>query len=284
MSRHGVRRTNEVRSVRLPELLDHRTFLVMKRDPAAIRVRRAREADDAPIGVGVPSMKQDRTAMIVGASRGLGFALVEEYLEQGWSVVATERSGTNTPLEQLARSSAGRLEVERIDINHPDQVEALRLRLQPRRFDLLFVNAGVGIRESSANVSTDEFVRVMVTNALSPMRFVESFRAMVIDRGTIAVMSSGQGSITNNDRGGYEGYRASKTALNSLMRSFAARQRDEARTLLLLAPGWVRTELGGPDAPLSIEESIPSLVRTVTAQEGRSGLQYLDYLGRTVPW
>ena len=106
----------------------------------------------------------------------------------------------------------------------------------------------------------------------------------MIDRGTIAVMSSGQGSITNNDRGGYEVYRASKTALNSLMRSFAARQRDEARTLLLLAPGWVRTELGGPDAPLSIEESIPSLVRTVTAQEGRSGLQYLDYLGRTVPW
>jgi len=218
-------------------------------------------------------MKQDMTAMIVGASRGLGFALVEEYLKQGWSVVATERSGTNTPLEQLARSSAGRLEVERVDINHPDQVEALRLRLQPRRFDLLFVNAGVGIGESVASISTDEFVRVIVTNALSPMRFVESFRAIVIDRGTIAVMSSGQGSITNNERGEYEVYRAS-----------AARHRDEARTLLLLAPGWVRTELGGPHAPLSIEESIPPLVRTVTAQEGRAGLQYLDHLGRTVPW
>jgi NAD(P)-dependent dehydrogenase (short-subunit alcohol dehydrogenase family) len=229
-------------------------------------------------------MKQDMTTMIVGASRGLGFALVEEYLKQGWSVVATERSGTNTPLEQLARSSAGRLEVERVDINHPDQVEALRLRLQPRRFDLLFVNAGVGIGESVASISTDEFVRVIVTNALSPMRFVESFRAIVIDRGTIAVMSSGQGSITNNERGEYEVYRASKTALNSLMRSFAARHRDEARTLLLLAPGWVRTELGGPHAPLSIEESIPPLVRTVTAQEGRAGLQYLDHLGRTVPW
>jgi NAD(P)-dependent dehydrogenase (short-subunit alcohol dehydrogenase family) len=246
-----------VRSVRLPERLDDGTFLVMKQEPAA---------------------------MIAGASRGLGFALVEEHLKQGWSVVATERSGTNTPLQQLAHSSAGRLEVERVDINHPDEVEALRLRLQPRRFDLLFVNAGVGIRESIADVTTDEFVRVMVTNALSPMRFVESFRAMVIDRGTIAVMSSGQGSITNNERGGFEVYRASKAALNSLMRSFAARHRDEARTLLLLAPGWVRTELGGPDAPLGIEESIPSLVETVKAQEGRGGLQYLDYLGRTVPW
>jgi NAD(P)-dependent dehydrogenase (short-subunit alcohol dehydrogenase family) len=230
------------------------------------------------------SMKQDRTAMIVGASRGLGFALVQEYLKQGWSVVATERSGTNTPLQQLARGSGGRLEVERVDINHPDHVDALQLRLQPRRFELLFVNAGVGIRESIANVSTDEFVRVMVTNALSPMRFVESFRGMVIDRGTIAVMSSGQGSITNNERGGYDVYRASKTALNSLMRSFAAAHRDEARTLLLLAPGWVRTDLGGPDARLSINESIPPLVRTVTAQDGHGGLQYLDYLGQTVPW
>jgi len=222
--------------------------------------------------------------MIVGASRGLGFALVEEYLRRGWSVVATERSGTSTPLQQLAHRSVGRLEVERVDIDRPDQVNALRLRLHPRRFDLLFVNAGVGVRETIADVSTDEFVRVMVTNALSPMRFVESFRATVIDRGTIAVMSSGQGSITNNERGGFEIYRASKTALNSLMRSFAARHRDDARTLLLLAPGWVRTDLGGPDAPLSVEESIPSLVGIVMAQEGRGGLQYLDYLGRTVPW
>jgi NAD(P)-dependent dehydrogenase (short-subunit alcohol dehydrogenase family) len=206
MLRQGVRRTNQVRSARLPEPLADGRFLVMT--------------------------KPEPAALIVGASRGLGFALVEEYLKQGWSVVATERSGTNTPLQQLARASEGRLEVERVDINHPDHVEALRRRLQPRRFELLFVNAGVGIRESIANVSTDEFVRVMVNNALSPMRFVEAFREMVIDRGTIAVMSSGQGSISNNERGGYDVYRASKTALNPLMRSFAALHRDEARTLL----------------------------------------------------
>jgi len=257
MSRHGVRRTNQVRALRLPELRGQTIFLVVEHKPVAI---------------------------IVGASRGLGFALVEEYLRRGWSVVATERSGTSTRLQQLAHGSAGRLEVERLDIDHPDQVDALRLRLHPRRFDLLFVNAGVGVRETIADVSTDEFVRVMVTNALSPMRLVESLWATVIDRGTIAVMSSGQGSVTNNDRGGFEIYRASKTALNSLMRSFAARHRDGARTLLLLAPGWVRTDLGGPDAPLSVEESIPPLVGIVMAQDGRGGLQYLDYLGRTVPW
>jgi NAD(P)-dependent dehydrogenase (short-subunit alcohol dehydrogenase family) len=95
-------------------------------------------------------------------------------------------------------------------------------------------------------------------------------------------MSSGQGSIANNERGGFEIYRASKSALNQLMRCYAAR--SDRRTLLLLAPGWVKTELGGPGAKLTIGESIPSLVATVDAQRGRPGLRYLDYLGRTVAW
>ncbi len=119
----------------------------------------------------------------------------------------------------------------------------------------------------------------MVTNALSPLRVVETLGHLVDPDGTIAIMSSGQGSIANNERGGFEIYRASKSALNQLMRSYAARHRDSGRTLLLLAPGWVRTALGGPHARLSIDESIPELVTTVDAQRGRAGLQFLDCLG-----
>ena len=96
-------------------------------------------------------------------------------------------------------------------------------------------------------------------------------------------MSSGLGSVTNNDRGGYEVYRASKAALNTLMRSFAARTQSEGRRLFVMAPGWVRTDMGGPDAPLGIEDSIPKLTDVLTAP-GEAGLRYLDYLGRTVPW
>jgi NAD(P)-dependent dehydrogenase (short-subunit alcohol dehydrogenase family) len=232
----------------------------------------------------MPSLSSDKTLLLFGASRGLGFALAEEYLKRGWRVVATERSRTTSQLHNLLKASDGRLEIETVDINYPDQVAALRARLGLRKFDMLFVNAGVGTRDMVADISTDEFIRMMVTNALSPMRIVESMQDLVLPTGTIGIMSSGQGSITNNENGHYEIYRGSKTALNMLMRSFAARHADDLRTLLLMAPGWVRTDLGGSQARLSIEESIPNLANTMDAQAGTAGLQYLDYLGRKVPW
>src|SRR5271154_1161785 len=232
----------------------------------------------------MPPPSSDKTLLLIGASRGLGFALAAESLQRGWRVVATERDRATSKLHDQVRAAEGRLEIENVDIVYPDQVAALRARLASRKFDMLFVNAGVGIRETVADVSTDEFIRVIVTNALSPMRVVEILQDLVLPTGTIGIMSSGQGSITNNDNGNYEVYRGSKAALNMLMRGFPARHADDSRTLLLMAPGWVRTDLGGPQARLSIEESIPNLANTMDAQAGKAGLQYLDYLGRTVPW
>lgn len=234
----------------------------------------------------MPSSPSNRNLLLIGASRGLGCALAAEYLKRGWHVVATVRGASRTKLHDLLEYSNGELEIESVDINFPDQLAALHMRLAPRQFQLLFVNAGVknDDRETIADVSTDEFVRVMVTNTLSPMRVVESLKDLVASAGTIALMSSGQGSVANNESGNYEVYRASKAGLNTLMRSFAARHSGDPRTLLLMAPGWVRTDMGGPDARLSIGESIPNLVETIDAQQGKGGLQYLDYLGRKIPW
>ncbi|MGH8111206.1 MAG: SDR family NAD(P)-dependent oxidoreductase [Rhodanobacteraceae bacterium] len=235
----------------------------------------------------MPSLSLNKKLLLIGASRGLGFALAEEYLKCGWDVVATERDASTSKLHNLAQANNGRLEIETVDIAYPDQMTALRTRLAPRKFNMLFVNAGVtnkNGKEIIGRVSTDEFVRVMVTNALSPLRVIEALQDLVVPDGTIGVMSSGRGSVSNNDNGQEELYRGSKAALNTFMRSFAARHADDSRTLLLMAPGWVRTDLGGPEARLSIEESIPNLVNTMDAQAGKVGLQYLDYLGRRVPW
>jgi NAD(P)-dependent dehydrogenase (short-subunit alcohol dehydrogenase family) len=227
-----------------------------------------------------------RTILLIGASRGLGLAMAAEFLKKGWTVVGTVRGSSRTLLHDLADEYAGRVEIETLDICEPDQLAALRDRLSGRLFDILFVNAGTANKkqETIGEVATDEFMRVMITNALSPMRVIEQLEHLVPATGMIGVMSSGQGSIANNETGMREVYRGSKAALNMFMRSFAARQAGTPRAMVVMAPGWVRTELGGPDARLSIEDSVPNLVNVLLAKQGTTGLEYLDYLGRTVPW
>ena len=97
-------------------------------------------------------------------------------------------------------------------------------------------------------------------------------------------MSSSLGSVALNETGGWEAYRGSKAALNMLMRSYAARHLNDKRSLALVDPDWVRTEMGGDDATLSIEQSIPGVVDNLTAQRGKPGLRYFDYKGASVPW
>jgi NAD(P)-dependent dehydrogenase (short-subunit alcohol dehydrogenase family) len=227
------------------------------------------------------------TILLIGASRGLGHAMAAEFLKRGWTVVGTIRGGgSRTKLHDLAEEFEGRVEIEILDICEPAQLAALRERLSGRMFDRLFVNAGVtnDPAETIAEVTTEEFVRVMVTNSLSPMRVLESLERNVLPTGLLGVMSSGQGSVANNQSGMREVYRGSKAALNMFMRSFAARHAGTSRAMVLMAPGWVRTEMGGADGRLSIEESVPNLVDVLLAQQGRPGLNYLDYLGQTVPW
>lgn len=230
--------------------------------------------------------RDTRTALIVGASRGLGLALAKEYLDRGWHVIGTVRSSAHTGLHDLQAKANGRLDIESVDINETEQVNALHTRLQKHPLDLLFLNAGISCDPETpiGKVSTEDFVQIMINNALSPMRFIETFHDLVQPRGTIAAMSSGLGSVTNNITGRWEAYRASKASLNTLMRSYVARHADDGRTYLVIAPGWVRTDMGGAGAPLSVDESIPRVVDVVESQTGKGGLSYLNYQGQTVEW
>ncbi|NWD67231.1 SDR family oxidoreductase [Pseudomonas gingeri] len=228
-----------------------------------------------------------RTLLIIGASRGIGHAMAAEFLERGWNVVGTVRGTAKTQLHDLAVEHKDRVEIESLDITQPDEIEALRGRLAGRSFDMLFVNAGTANQnqdETIAEVATDDFVRVMITNALSPMRVIEGLQSLVPASGLIGIMSSGQGSVSNNEKGGHEVYRGSKAALNMYMRSYAARNAEDPRALVLMAPGWIRTDLGGSTAPFSLEETVPKIVSTLLAQQGEPGLRYVDREGKTVPW
>jgi NAD(P)-dependent dehydrogenase (short-subunit alcohol dehydrogenase family) len=229
--------------------------------------------------------------LIIGASRGLGHAIAAEFLKREWNVVGTVRAGAGagtarTPLPDLADNYPGRLEIESLDITEPAQIASLRERLSGRSFAMLFVNAGTTTNEQvpAGLAPTEDFVNVMITNALSPMRVIEALQDLVTPAGLIGAMSSGQGSIANNTNGLREVYRGSKAALNMFMKGFAARQSDTARAFVLMAPGWIQTSLGGPGAPFTIEESVPKVVDVLLAKRERPGLEYLDRFGKPVPW
>ncbi len=224
--------------------------------------------------------------LIVGASRGLGYAMAAEFAGRGWRVLGTVRA-PGTPLHSLAAEHPDSVELETLDMTDHDQILAVRDRLSGRQFDIVFINGGVANRTPQATmggVSTEEFVHVMVTNVLGVMRAVEAFGALAGPGGVIGVMSSGQGSIANNAGGVNDVYRASKAALNQSMSSYAARHVDDGQALVLMAPGWIRTEMGGSNAPFSVEEAMPQIVDVLVAQQGAAGLRYLDRNGRTVPW
>ena len=225
------------------------------------------------------------SALIVGASRGLGHAMTAEFVGRGWRVLGTVR-GAGTPLHDLATQHPDRVEIETLDMTEHDQIKAVRDRLTGREFDVVFINAGVVNRRPSdtmADVATDEFLHVMATNVLGAMRAVEAFGALVGPDGVIGVMSSGQGSIANNANGVNDVYRASKAALNQAMASYAGRHKNE-RAMVLMAPGWIRTELGGPGAPVGVEEAAPQIVDVLLDQQGTPGLRFVDRQGGPAPW
>jgi NAD(P)-dependent dehydrogenase (short-subunit alcohol dehydrogenase family) len=232
-------------------------------------------------------MSRIKSALIIGASRGLGLAIVEELLNRDWCVIGTVREGKRTRLHDLAEKWRGKLKIEYLDMTIPTQTEKLKSGLGKESLDLLFVSAGIanerGMKETIGEISTEEFIRVMVTNALSPMRALEQLTSNVRPGGIVGVMSSGQGSVADNESGGNDVYRASKAALNMIMRSFAVRK-GKGLALLLLAPGWIKTDMGGANARFSVEEVISDIVDTIVAQEGKAGLRYLDRFGKPVRW
>lgn len=221
-----------------------------------------------------------RTVLIVGASRGLGLGLAREFAARGAGVIATHRGAT--PPVGLAESG---LRLEQVDTTRPDEVSALARRLAGERLDLLFVNAGISLGHDDVlpGVEAEVFARLMITNALAPLKCIEALAHLVPAGGVIGAMSSGLGSVAGNTSGGWEAYRGSKAALNTMLRSFAVR-RGEDRTVLAVAPGWVRTDMGGPNATYSVGESVRGIADAIAARRGRPGAAFIDHQGRDLEW
>ena len=228
-----------------------------------------------------------RTVLVVGATQGLGLALTEKYLHEGWRVIAT----TVVPspaLEALRARHAAALRIRPLDITDRAAVQALAEALRTETLQVLHIVAGV-FQASFAPIweqPDEEILRVLHTNAIGGIRLAEALASRVAADGTFAFTSSGMGSLVRNDRGDVDLYRISKVSLNMLVRSFAARRLGGMQRVLMLCPGWAKTAMGGPDAPVEVATSVDGMYEVVTARPtaGIGGAQFFEYSGNIVPW
>ncbi len=225
-----------------------------------------------------------QTALIVGASRGLGLGLVAEYLSRGWQVIATVRK----PADEAglrALPGAERLNLQLVDVTSDADVRRISLDA-PRPLDLVFVNAGIMGPPDMASASADEINAVMQTNAFGPVRLALALMDKIREQtGVLALMSTGMGSIADNTSGGYDVYRASKAAQNMLARSlWVGPARARGVTVLSVNPGWVRTDMGGPGGTIDVETSCRGMADQIAANEGAHEHRFIGWNGRELPW
>jgi NAD(P)-dependent dehydrogenase (short-subunit alcohol dehydrogenase family) len=225
-------------------------------------------------------------ALIIGASRGLGLAFAGEHLARGWHVTATVR--TPSPELDAVRDGFGEaLEIiAPVDITDGEQVAGLAGYLKNQTFNLIIINAGImtGRDQALVDISESDINDIFMTNAISPVRAADHLIGNVHPGGMIVFLSSILGSISANDDGRAELYRASKAALNQLIRSFRARHRELDATVLAMHPGVVRTAMGGPTAPLDIETSARGVADTIEKRWGTGGHAFVDYRNEIIPW
>ena len=229
-------------------------------------------------------MTTAKTALIIGASRGLGLGLVKTLLADGWQVTATVRN----PQKGEALQALGDVRIEQLDMDDQQAQIALSQQLQGQVFDLLFVNAGVKgpeVQTPNGGATLAEVGQLFFTNAVAPINLAQRFVGQIRPgSGVLAFMSSVLGSVTMPDAPELALYKASKAALNSMTNSFVSQLGESRPTVLSLHPGWVKTDMGGEGADIDVQTSTRGLIDQVNAYAGKGGHHFINYKGETIPW
>ena len=229
------------------------------------------------------------STLITGANRGIGLEFARQYLADGWRVCAACRDPDSaSELHLLADTSDNQLRIMALDVTNPAGIKAAATELDKQAIDLLLNNAGVmGPRSQTiGNVDYEAWARVLDANTMGPMRISEAFVENVArsDRKLIVTLTSGMGSLADNTSGGSIAYRSSKAAVNMVMRSLAIDLAPRGITCVVVNPGWVQTDMGGPHAKITPVESVTKLRRLIDSLGPAQSGKFFNYDGREYPW
>jgi NAD(P)-dependent dehydrogenase (short-subunit alcohol dehydrogenase family) len=228
------------------------------------------------------------TILITGANRGIGLKLSEQFAEDGWQVLACCRNPADAGELQALSDRGLAIEIHALDVTNYEQMAALVDQLGNRPIDILLSNAGIyGSKGASfGEIDAEEWRQVLEVNTIAPLMLAQALVEQVAasQQKLVAVISSKVGSIADNTSGGSYIYRSSKTAVNQVVKCLSIDLADREISVISLHPGWVQTEMGGPNAEISTDESVSGLKGILqTAGLAQSG-QFIEYDGSSIPW
>ena len=226
--------------------------------------------------------------LVTGANRGLGLGFVTNYLGKNVNVVSTTRDiKSSRELLSLKERFPDNLEIFELDLLKESAGDTLANFLGERPIDILINNAGIGsTNQHFQAVSPKPWLEVLKVNLIAPLMVTQSIIDNVkkgVDK-KIYFLSSQLGSIEDNTSGGMYIYRSSKTGLNQVVKSLSVDLKPQGITVVSLHPGWVKTDMGGPNAPVSIDESIEGMMQVIDSTDIRDTGRFLNYDGKELPW
>jgi NAD(P)-dependent dehydrogenase (short-subunit alcohol dehydrogenase family) len=229
------------------------------------------------------------TVLITGANRGLGLEFCRQYAEQGWHVIACSRNPDDAFALNSLASRHPNIQSEALDVSEFEQIDALSRKLSGLSIDVLINNAGIYTDNNSngfGRLDYHAWTKSLVVNTEAPLKMAEAFLPQIkcSDKKLIVNISSLMGSIADNDSGGSIFYRSSKAALNAAMKSLSIELKNQSVGVLIFHPGWVRTDMGGPNGSIDAEPSITGMRALIENFSLDQSGSFVKYDGTPMPW
>jgi NAD(P)-dependent dehydrogenase (short-subunit alcohol dehydrogenase family) len=227
--------------------------------------------------------------LVTGANRGLGLEFCRQYVQSGWTTIACCRDpGSAVELNKLA-NQYNNIQIETLDISDLDQIDKLSHKLAGLPIDVLINNAGIYANDrirASGQLDYQAWNKSFLVNTQAPVKMVEDFLPQIkrSEKKLIVSISSLMGSITDNTSGGSILYRSSKAALNSAMKSLAFVLKEQSVGVLILHPGWVKTDMGGINALINANESVSGMRSVIDNFSLEQSGCFVKYDGTKLPW
>jgi NAD(P)-dependent dehydrogenase (short-subunit alcohol dehydrogenase family) len=230
------------------------------------------------------------TTLITGTNRGIGLELAKQYVADGWRVLACCRDPAKADaLHRLAEQQPDRVQIHALDVTDLVQIDRLAKALASESIDVLINNAGFYPQSDSkgfGHADCDEWMQAFRINTMAPLKMAEAFAPNVARSKLkiIATLSSKMGSMADNTSGGNYLYRSSKAAVNMVNKSLSLDLKRDGVTAVVFHPGWVQTDMGGPNALISVGQSVSGLRKVIGQLTLADSGKFLSYEGQEIAW